>query len=347
MSYQGWSDFRSDTVTRPTPAMRRAMAEAEVGDDVFGDDPTINRLQELAAGKLGKEAALFVPSGTMGNSICLKAHGSREKEIILEEKSHIFNFEAGNVAHLVQAIPRPLPSDRGQIAVEEIRRHICQGDDHAAATAGICLENTHNFHGGATLSQAYIQEVARLAKAHHLYLHLDGARIFNAATYLKVAASDVARPFDSLMFCLSKGLAAPVGSLVVGSREFIREAHRVRKYLGGGMRQAGILAAAGIIALEEMTGRLEEDHRRARRLAAAVSEFPGIRIDPATVQTNIVILTVDHPRLNEDEIVKRLEEERVLALTFGSGRIRLVTHNDIDDGDVDRAVSALLAAVSG
>ena len=345
MSYQGWSDFRSDTVTRPTAEMRKAMVEAEVGDDVLGDDPTVIRLQELAAELTGKEAGLFVPSGTMGNTIALMVHDSRAKEVLLEEKCHIYNFECGNISHLAGAVPRPLPSDRGKIALADLENsYKSLGDAHRAPTAGICLENTHNYHGGAVMPMEYVETVASFARARGIFLHLDGARIFNAAAFLKIDALRIARPFDSVMFCLSKGLAAPVGSMLVGSSEFIREAHRARKGLGGGMRQVGVLAAAGMIALQTMRLRLEEDHRRAVRLAEAIAEIPGLSIRADEVQSNIVIFSTSAGTDAPTVLIRELKENRVLALPFGPGRVRMVVHNDIDDNDVNRAITCLRTA---
>jgi threonine aldolase len=342
MSYQGWSDFRSDTVTRPTAEMRKAMAEAEVGDDVLGDDPTVIRLQELAAELTGKEAGLFIPSGTMGNTIALMVHGCRAKEVMVEEKCHIYNFECGNMSHLAGAVPRPLPSDRGMIALADLESNFKGiGAAHMAPTAGICLENSHNYHGGAVMPMEYMEAVAAFARSRHLFLHLDGARIFNAAAFLKVDVRRIAQPFDSVMFCLSKGLAAPVGSMLVGSRGFIDEAHSVRKQLGGGMRQVGILAAAGMIALQKMRLRLEDDHRRARRLADAIAEMPGLSIRPSDVQSNIVIFTVRSNAIDSNSLIRRMKEDRVLSLPFGTGRVRMVVHNDIDDADIERAITCL------
>jgi len=347
MSFQGFADFRSDTVTRPTPEMRRAMAEAEVGDDVLGDDPTVRRLEELAAGILAKEAALFVPSGTMGNTIALMVHNSRGKEVLLEEKCHIYRYESGNVASLAGALPHTLPSQRGQISLADLEASFKDdADAHEVATGGIALENTHNYHGGTTLPVDYLRQVGEFTRSRRLFLHLDGARMFNAATALKVDAAAIAQPCDSVMFCLSKGLAAPIGSLLVGSRDFIFRAHRVRKQLGGGMRQVGILAAAGIIALDTMRLRLEDDHQRARRLAAGLAAVKGLAIDPADVQTNIVIFRVVSKRIDPEQLVKQMAADKVLALPFGPGRVRLVTHNDIDDADVEKALRSISRIVS-
>jgi threonine aldolase len=347
MSYQGYADFRSDTVTRPTAEMRRAMAGAEVGDDVLGDDPTVRRLEETAARVVAKEAALFVPSGTMGNTIALLVHGCRGREVLLEEKSHIYLYECGNVASLAGALPRTFPSRRGLIPLTDLEGSLKDdADPHQAASAGIALENSHNYHGGAVLPVDYLQQAGELARRRRLFLHLDGARIFNAAAALGIDAAAIAAPCDSVMFCLSKGLAAPVGSLLAASGDFIARARRVRKQLGGGMRQAGILAAAGLIALERMRLRLDEDHRRARRLAAGLADLKGLAIEPADVQTNIVIFRVEARGIDARELVRQLAAAGVLALPFGPGRVRLVTHNDIDDADVERALQAVARIVA-
>jgi len=340
MAYQGIADFRSDTVTRPTEEMKRAMFEAELGDDVLGDDPTVIRLEELAAQKLGKEAALFVPSGTMGNTIAMKLAVGEGKGVIMEEKCHIFMFEAGNVAHIAGSLPRPLPSRRGEIPLETIEANIFTHlKDHIPETRAITLENTHNVWGGAVLSQAYIQGVAELAGRHRLHMHLDGARVFNAAVAQGIDVKDIARYFDTVMFCLSKGLSAPIGSMLVGNKEFIKEARLTRKSLGGGMRQVGILAAAGIVAIEKMTDRLKEDHLRARRLADGVASINGIEVNPAEVETNMVKIKVT--TMDADTFLARLDEKKIWALPLNRDTIRFVTHKDIDDPDIDRAIVAI------
>ncbi len=341
MGYRGISDFRSDTVTRPTESMRRAMYEAEVGDDVLGDDPTVRRLEELAAEKIGKEAALFVPSGTMGNTVALKVAVPAGKEVLLEEKCHIYNFECGNISNIVGALPRPLPSQRGKIPLELLKANLHRNTRaHVPETAAVTLENTHNYWGGAVLEPEYIKQVGEFARREGLHFHIDGARIFNAAVALGVDARVLAEPAHSVMFCLSKGLSAPIGSILAGSREFIEEARKVRKQLGGGMRQVGVIAAAGIVALQEMVERLAEDHRRARRLADGLSQIRGIRINPEEVQTNIVIFELDQSVMKVEAFLAELGKRGVLALPFGPARVRMVTHKDIDDGDVERALRA-------
>ena len=340
MSYKGISDFRSDTVTRPTEKMRRAMYEAEVGDDVLGDDPTVIKLEELAAEKIGKEAALFVPSGTMGNTIAMKVAIPEGNEVLLEEKSHIYNFECGNISRIVGALPRPLKSVRGKIPIEELEANYHTGDRaHVPETTGVALENTHNYWGGAVLEPSYIEQVSKFAKTRGLHFHLDGARVFNAAIALGIDVKEITRYVDSVMFCLSKGLGAPVGSILAGSKEFIREARLVRKSLGGGMRQAGVIAAAGIVALEEMIDRLREDHRRAKTLAEALSGIDGIEINPEEVQTNIVIFMIK--KMEVSDFLEELKNRGVLALGFGPARVRMVTHKDIDDNDVEKAINAI------
>ncbi len=345
MSYQGWSDFRSDTVTRPTAAMRRAMAEAEVGDDVLGDDPTVKELETEAASLVGKEAALFMPSGVMANTAALLAHGVRCQEVLVEEFCHILLYEEGNIASVAGAVPRIYPSHRGLPDESELdSRFNPKPGGHQIPTAGICLENSHNYHGGTVIDVAGMERMGRYARERELFLHLDGARLFHAAAALGVSARDLAAPVDSLMFCLSKGLSAPVGSMLCGSRVFIGSARHYRRVLGGALRQVGVLAAAGRVALQHMVARLPEDIVRARRLATGVAAIPGLTIDPRGVDSNIVIVTVREPAGSVREIVSGLAAERVLALPFGFGRIRFVTHADIDDADIDRAVAALRRA---
>jgi threonine aldolase len=335
-------DLRSDTVTKPTPEMREAMAEAEVGDDVFGDDPTVRRLEAMAAERLGKEAALFVPSGTMGNLIALLVHCQRGDEVILGSKSHIYLNEAGGMAALGGIQPCPLPNQKdGTLALEDIRASIRSEDVHHPITRLICLENTQNICGGVPLTAAYTRQVAEIARAYNLALHIDGARIFNAAAAQNVDVKDLTAPADSVMFCLSKGLASPIGSMLVGTHRFIKRARHVRKMLGGGMRQVGVIAAAGIISLEKMTLRLNEDHVRAKKLAEGLRHLPGIVLDEGTPYTNMVYfnLSADLP-LNAWQLTERLKELGVLVDAEGERRFRLVTHYWIDDAAVDKAVAA-------
>jgi len=333
------SDFRSDTVTRPTPAMRRAMAEAVVGDDVLGDDPIVQELEELAAGIMGKEAALFMPSGTMGNSVAVKAWTRELEEVIVEARAHIYNMESTHLTFISRVTPRTINSRRGVMDPEEVEANIRKASVHTPQTTLICVENTHNNWSGAVLPLDNLKVLRKIADRHGLRLHMDGARIFNASTASGVPVKDYAALADSVMFCLSKGLSAPAGSMLAGPRDFIDYARRIRKALGGGMRQVGVLAAPGIIALTEMTGRLGDDHARAKKLAMAISGLPGVRLDPAEVETNIIIFGLSHPRVSIGDFIAGLIKRRVLALAPFGG-IRLVTHKDIDDEDVDRAIAA-------
>ncbi|MBN1259216.1 MAG: low-specificity L-threonine aldolase [Anaerolineae bacterium] len=334
-------DLRSDTVTRPTPAMWAAMAVAEVGDDVYGEDPTVNQLELLAAEHLGKEAALFVASGTQGNLVSLLAHCGRGDEVILGDKSHTFRFEQGGMAALGGIMPFTLPNQPdGTLRLEDIEAAIRPDDAHFPYTRLICLENTHNLCHGVPLTPEYTRRVAGLARNHGLKLHIDGARIFNAAAALEVDVRELVAPADSATFCLSKGLCAPVGSMVCGDVDFIARARRARKVLGGGMRQAGIIAAAGIIALEVMTERLDSDHASARVLAEGLAAIPGIHVAP--VYTNMVYFDLDE-RLPLDayEIEARLAARGVRIGARSARSFRAVTHYWIDDEAVDLTLDAV------
>jgi threonine aldolase len=341
-------DLRSDTVTKPTPAMRRAMAEAEVGDDVYGEDPTVNRLQERAAEMFEKEAALFVPTGSMGNQIAVKLHTRPGAEVVIEERGHIFNYEMAAMSAISGTIARPVKSAdaSGILHWDDIKAAIHANDApyYVARTGLVALENSHNLAGGSVLPRARTEEICEAAHAHEIPVHLDGARIFNAALALDETVAALARPCDSVMFCLSKGLGAPVGSLLLGERAFIEEARRWRKLLGGGMRQAGVIAAAGLVALEESPARLPEDHANARRLAEGVAEITGVKIDPARVVTNIVIFDIADTGRAADDICARLQTHGVLASGFGSS-IRMVTHYDVSNADIDIAIDALRDAL--
>jgi len=333
-------DLRSDTITRPTEAMRRAMAEAEVGDDVFGEDPSVNRLEEMAAERIGKEAGLFVASGTMGNLVSLLSHCGRGDEVILGDQSHTFFYEQGGLAAIGGIHPRPLPNrSDGTIDLHAIEEAIRPDNIHFPRTRLIALENTHNRCNGTPLGVEYMQAVAGIARRHGLKVHVDGARIFNAATALGLPARDLVACTDSVTFCLSKGLAAPVGSVVCGSRDFIHEARRARKALGGGMRQAGVLAAAGIVALSEMADRLEEDHENARRLAQGLADVLGLTVDVSQVRTNIMYIKIDRKDLQATELAGRLEREGVRVLATGPRQLRAVTNYHVTADDVDRAVA--------
>ncbi len=334
-------DLRSDTVTKPTPEMRRAMAKAEVGDDVFGEDPTVNRLEALAAERLGKEAGLFVVSGTMGNQVSLMAHTQRGDEIILDEGSHIFNYEVAALAVLSAVQPRTLRGHRGIMDPEDIRQAIRLPNIHAPRNTLVAVESSHNRGGGTVYPLETLREIRRIATQHGLAVHLDGARVFNACVATDTPVQEVAAQADSVTFCLSKGLGAPVGSVVVGTRAFIDRARRARKMLGGGMRQAGILAAAGLVALETMVDRLQEDHENARVLAEGLAALPGIAIELARVQTNIVIFNVQRKDLDAPGLILKLAEQGIKAFSIGPDAIRMVTHKDVDRAGILRTLEVL------
>ena len=334
-----YSDFRSDTVTRPTEKMRKAMAEAVVGDDVLGDDPTVQRLEALAAETMGKEAALFCPSGTMANSIAVKMWTGPLEEVIVEERSHIYNMESTHMTFISGVTPRPVRSIRGAMDPKDVLAAVRKPNVHTPRTSLICIENTHNNWGGSVVPLENFKAIRKIADANGLKVHLDGARIFNASVASGVPVKDYTREVDSVQFCLSKGLSAPVGSMLVGSRERVEFGRRLRKALGGGMRQVGVLAAPGIIALTEMVDRLKDDHARAKKLAQGISGLPGLHIDPASVETDIVIFGFDHPTLSVPAMIEKMKEKGILALAIFGG-IRMVTHKDVGDEDVDRAVRA-------
>jgi len=335
-------DLRSDTVTKPTPEMREAMAEAEVGDDVYGDDPTVIKLQEKAAEMLGKEASLFVPSGTMGNLLALLVHCSRGEEVICGDKSHIYVNEAGGMAALGGIFPHPIPNQKdGTLRLEDIRAAIQPDDQHRTVTKLVCIENTQNICGGLPLTVEYTQQVSQLAKENGLKFHIDGARIFNAAAALGVDVKELVTPADSVMFCLSKGLVAPVGSMLVGGSAFIAKALRLRKMLGGGMRQVGVLAAAGLVSLEKMAGRLKQDHARAKNLYEALKQVSGLSLE-AEPSSNMVYFTLaDRIQMTEKQICDEMKKYDVLIDWSGSREFRLVTHYWVDDAGVEKAVKAL------
>jgi threonine aldolase len=332
-------DLRSDTVTRPTAEMRAAMAAAEVGDDVYGEDPTVNRLEERAAEVMGKPAALFVPTGTMGNTIAIKLATRHGQEVICESRAHILNYELSMMAWFAGCVARPIAAADGILRWEDIRREVRPLGPHWAPTGLIEIENTHNMAGGTVYPLAVIREIADGAHALGLAVHMDGARVFNAAAALGVPVKEIVAPVDTVMFCLSKGLAAPVGSLLVGSKDAMAQARLYRKRLGGGMRQVGVLAAAGLIALEKMPERLGEDHANARWLAERLAEIPGIRIDPAAVETNILVLDVSGTGLASGEISERLKTRGVLANGINAQRMRVVTHCDVSRADCERAIA--------
>ena len=335
-------DLRSDTVTKPTPEMREAMAEAEVGDDVYRDDPTVNRLEELAADMLGKEAALFVPSGTMGSLIALLGHCQRGNEVIIGNQSHIYLNEVGGMSALGGIQPCPVQNQRdGTLALDDILASIRTEDVHHPITRLVCIENTQNICGGVPLTLEYTRQVGELAHRNNLSFHIDGARIFNSAVAQNVPVRDLVEPADSVMFCLSKGLAAPIGSMLVGTKPFIARARHIRKMLGGGMRQVGIVAAAGIISLERMTERLAEDHTRAKRLADGLRELKGLIVDPGSPYTNMVYLNLsENVPVNAQQVTQTMKDLGVLVDPENARRFRLVTHYWIDDDAVEKTVSA-------
>lgn len=332
-------DLRSDTLTLPTPAMRQAMAQAEVGDDVWEEDPTVQRLEALAAARAGKEAALFVSSGTQGNLVSVLAQTRPGQEILLDQDCHVFNYEGAGGAVIGGVQTHPLRTERGFLTPEQVREHIRPSNIHIPATGLVCLENTHNRHGGTCCSPEEIAAVAEVAHAAGVPVHLDGARIFNAVVALKRPLQDFTRPVDSVTFCLSKGLSAPAGSLVCGSRELVARTRRLRKMLGGGMRQVGVLAAAGLVAMESMVERLSEDHDNCRRLADGLARLPRIGVDRDKVQTNIVIFQVDRDG-GAQELAAGCLARKVKIHQIGPKAIRCVTHKDVDQDDIDRALHA-------
>lgn len=336
-------DLRSDTVTKPTPEMREAMAEAEVGDDVYMDDPTVNKLQEQAAAMLDKEDSLFVPSGTMGNLLALLVHCQRGDEVIVGDKSHIYMNEAGGMSALGGIHPRPIKNQAdGTLALDDILASIQTEDVHHTITRLICLENTQNVCGGVPLSVEYTQQVGKIAKENNLLFHIDGARIFNAAAALNVSVKELVQPADSVMFCLSKGLGAPVGSMLLGTHKFINRARHLRKMLGGGMRQAGVLAAAGLISLEKMSTRLGQDHDRAKKLFEGLKQVQGLNLDATeSSSTNMIYFNLkDEVKLSVDEIISEMKKRGVLVDWAGPRRFRLVTHYWVDDAGVEKTVKA-------
>lgn len=335
-------DLRSDTVTKPSKEMLEAMFKAEVGDDVFEDDPTINLLQEKAADLLGKKESLFVPSGTMGNQICVRINTKLGDEVILEYGSHIFNYEAGSPATLSGVQIHPLKAEKGFLAVEQINSAIRPDNEHFASTKLICLENTHNRAGGTVYPLKRIGEISTFARKNNFKLHLDGARLFNAVVASKTDVKEIVKHFDTVSVCLSKGLGTPVGSIIAGNDDFFYKARRVRKSFGGGMRQAGFLAAAGIFALENNIERLEEDHENARLLAEEINGVGGIEIDLENLQTNIVILDISKTKFNSnEEALESLEKEGILMVAFGVGKLRAVTHLDVSKKQIQIACEVI------
>jgi len=334
-------DLRSDTVTKPTEEMRAAMAAAEVGDDVYMDDPTVNRLQERAAEVFQKEAALFVPSGTMGNQIAIRVHTSPGQEVITEGHAHIYEFEMAAMAVISGTLARPIPTESGILEWPAIQKAIRPKIYYRAQTGLIALENTHNMAGGTVYAKGQIDDICHNAHEAGLPVHLDGARIFNAATALNATVADLARNCDSVMFCLSKGLSAPVGSMLVGTRPFIEKARSVRKLLGGGMRQVGVLAAAGLIALEKMPAGLAEDHRNARLLADLLQKIPGLDVVPEAVRTNILMAGIAQTGMDSGILTGLLKKDGVLVSALDATRLRLVTHKDVSREQIYAAAAAI------
>jgi threonine aldolase len=331
-------DLRSDTVTRPSKAMRECIAAAEVGDDVFGDDPTVRRLEEMVASRLGKESALYFPSGTQSNQTAIKVLTSPGDEVIVEAGAHLYNYEGGAPGILSGVQFRPLPGKRGVITREQVEEVFCPGDLHRPPTGLLCLENTHNRAGGAIFPLDIMKEITDFIRERRVAVHLDGARLFNAAVASGIDVKRYAETADTVSICLSKGLGAPVGSCLAGSRDLIARARRIRKILGGGMRQAGILAAAGIYALEHNVERLAEDHANAKRLAKGLIDVPGFHCDPEIVDTNIVLLNMSGGKETSLDVAKRLEKEGLMIVPFGIRTLRAVTHLDVSPADIDRAI---------
>jgi threonine aldolase len=336
-------DLRSDTVTRPTREMRQAMAEAVVGDDVFGDDPTVQELERRVALMAGKEAALYVPSGTMGNQLAVACHTRPGDEVLLDAESHIYLFEQAGIAALSGCLAHPVQSARGVIEPQVVHDALRDPDDHVASVTLLCLENTHNRHGGAIVPLEAVRAIANAAHTRGLHVHMDGARLWNAAVASGVPLREWAEPVDTVMMCFSKGLGAPIGSILAGSTQVVRRARRLRKRWGGGMRQVGILAAACLHALDHHVERLAEDHRRARWLADALRDLPGVSAN--LPDTNTVLLTLEHPSLDRDEVLRELATRGVRLIAFGPRRLRAITHLDLDDAAIERAIEALHATI--
>ena len=340
-------DLRSDTLTQPTSAMREAMANAVVGDDVFEEDPTLKKLEMLAAKKTGKESALFVPSGTMGNLISVLSHCQRGDEVLLGDRSHIFLHEVGGISALGGVHPRTLPNNQdGTLPLLLLEQSIRHEDIHSPSTRLICLENTHNFCQGSPISPEYMDSLGDLAEKYALKVHLDGARLFNAAVALDIDVEVLTKRVDSVMFCLSKGLSAPVGSIVCGKRGFIQRARKFRKMVGGGMRQAGHLAAAGLVALESLTERLKDDHLHAKFLAEQLASFEGIELDQNSVKTNIIFFKLNHPRIDEDLFLRTLEANSIKILMTDPGIFRAVLHREITREQVETVAKVIQSVLN-
>ena len=340
-STQRPADFRSDTVTWPTAAMREAMAQAEVGDDVYGEDPTLRRLEEVAAAKVGKEAALFVTSGTQGNLVSVLAHTQRGDEVLLESESHIYYYEVGGMSALAGVIPRLIRGEAGVIKPEALKQALRGENIHFPKPTLLCIENTHNRAGGTVWTPEQVQAIVEAAHSAGLKVHMDGARVFNAAVAQGLDVRDLTAPVDSVMFCLSKGLGAPVGSILAGSQEFVARARKWRKMVGGGMRQAGVLAAAGLVALESMVERLADDHALAKKIGQALAGMPGLHVALDRLQTNIVLVELDPAWGTAEKFLRLLKAQGLLATDFGPQTVRLVVHKDVGEAEVEKLIRAV------
>ena len=340
-------DFRSDTVTVPTQEMREAMYKAEVGDDVLEEDPTIQYLEQLAAEKVGKEAALFVTSGTQGNLVAVLTHTKRGDEVLMESEAHIYYYEVGGIAALGGVIPRLIQGSAGVITPDALSNVWRGVNIHFPTPSLLCIENSHNRAGGAIWTPKQVEDISKVAREHGLHVHMDGARVFNAAIAQNCKVSELIAPVDSVMFCLSKGLGAPVGSILAGSTEFIHRARKYRKMLGGGMRQAGVLAAAGIVALENMTERLADDHSLALKIGQALSDIEHLSIDLERLKTNIILVVVDPDWGTAEKLVQALKKEEILAASSGPQTVRFVTHKDVGELDAEMLVTALKRIMGG
>ncbi|MEM2099365.1 MAG: low-specificity L-threonine aldolase [Candidatus Bathyarchaeia archaeon] len=339
-------DLRSDTVTLPTEEMLEAIKHAQLGDDVFREDPTVNRLEEMAASRTGKEAALLVTSGTQANLVSLMSNTKHGELIILEQESHIYWYEVGGISAIAGLLPWPLKSEFGALSPEDVKNAIRPRNIHFPEPKLICVENTHNRHGGTVITPKQLQALSEIARAHGLKLYMDGARIFNAAVALKTDVKNLTRHVDNLMFCLSKGLSCPVGSVIAGSREFIEKARKIRKLLGGGMRQAGIIAAPGVIALEKMIDRLEGDHKNAKHLAEGLAKIDCVKVDMRRVQTNIVIADISDLHVSAELFLEKLKQQGVLALANDKHKIRMVTHRGVEKEHISKAITAVSNVVN-
>lgn len=341
MPLEKFIDLRSDTVTLPTDEMLEAIRHAKLGDDVYREDPTVNMFEEMAAAKMGKEAALLVTSGTQANLVSLMSNTQRRQLVILESESHMYWYEVGGISTIAGLLPWPVKSQYGVLEPEQIDASVRPKDVHFPEPVLICVENSHNRHGGTVITPAQLQAIHEAANRHDLKLYMDGARIFNAAIALKADVKELTRHVDNLMFCLSKGLCCPVGSVVVGSHEFIEKARKARKVLGGGMRQAGIIAAAGIVALEKMINRLQEDHENAKQLAEGIAKIKGIQVDLKRAQTNMVLLNTSGLKMDDKIVLSKLKEKGVLVSTMGNNTLRMVTHLGIEREHVEAAINAV------